>query len=297
MSADSAMLRKLFVMLVLGSFVVALQSSAQEPDALKTANFWLNQAVEYSDQSDALDPDGNVLHQLVYVQARAGDLDGAAKSATKITKAQLRVYGHCFVAKQHDEQGDEAACKSQLDQARTVALEADQKASSVFVNSKIIEAYFEFGYATDAEAFVAALREEHQRRIGYRYVATALAKRGQLEKAYEILAQRLPGKSKDATLKQMADACARELRLREFRDIAGRMSNDAYRDLTTVNMVNALSQANRLNEAQEFLATISDTDKKAQASALLSGNSPEGVNTAELTDRIKQAPTAMKNWR
>jgi hypothetical protein len=289
MSVDSAMLRNLFVILGLGGFVVGMRASAEEPDALKTTTFWLNQAVKYCDQSDDLDPDGNVLHQLVYVQARAGDLDGAAKTATKITKAQLRVYGHCFVAKQHDEQGDQAACKSQLDQARTVALEADQKASSVFVNSKIIEAYFDFGYATDAEAFVAALREEHQRRIGYQYVARELAKRGQLDKAYEILAQRLPGRSKDSTLKQMADACARELRLRDFRDIAGRMTSDVHRDLATLNLVNALNRANRLDEAREFVATITDKEKKAQAAAQLSGNTPESESTEEITERIEQA--------
>ena len=278
--------------LVLLSVVpVGQRALAAEPDDPQSASFWLDAAARYADQTNMLDPDGRVQHQLVYVLARAGDLPRASVTATKVTNPQLRVYAHTFVAAQYHQRGDNDASKKQLDSARDVALQADREKSSVFINSKIIQAYFEADCATDAEAYVAALREEHQRRIGYQYVAAELAKRGQLDKAFEIVSGQLPANWQDTTLLQMANACATELRLEEFRELVKRLTSAEHRDQAYTHIVGALLRAQRQMEAKEFAARISNADTKAQASAMLADNVTEQDSVESLQAQVGQANT------
>ncbi len=264
-------------------------SLAADPDDPQSASYWLAAAARYADQSSTLDPEGRVQYELVYVLARGGDLPKASVTATKVTKPQLHVYARTFIAARYRQRGDNDASKKQLDLARDVALQADREKSSVFVNSKIIQAYFEAGFAADAEAYVAALREEHQRRIGYQYVAAELAKLGQLDEAYEIVARRLPGNWQDATLLQMANACATQLHLDEFRKIVKRLASAEYRDVASMNVVGALLCAQRQHEAEEFASDIADADRKAQASAMLAGNVAEQESVELLQARADQA--------
>jgi hypothetical protein len=170
-----------------------------------------------------------------------------------------------------------------------VAQEDTRRPTSAFISSKLVEAYFEHGYAEEAEAYVAAIGQQRGRNYGYQNVAAHYARQGQLKRAYDIVAQQLPAPWKEVTLKRMADACARQCRVSEFRDIAARMSNEQYRDQATGNLVDALTQAGRDEEARELAATISDSRRQARAKARISGGLAGAADRAQLSQRIREA--------
>jgi hypothetical protein len=277
--------------LPLAIFVVCLSApaNAREPDECQTAAFWLKQAAHYAELSGELDPEGHVLHELVYAQARAGELAKAAETASKITNVQLRVYGHCFVAKQYEEHGDTRACKSQLDEARQAAQKDTRKATSAFVTSRVVRAYFDHGYPADAESYVATIRDDYARRIAYRNVAAQYAQKGQMKRAFEIVAQQLTGNWQESALKQMADACTSARRLNDFRDVIARMNNQQYIDHCTATLVRELAGINRFEEAREFAAAMTAGPQRAQVELMIDANQPDVATVQGITERLKQA--------
>ena len=101
---------------ILGFSISTVQASEPtptvQPEQLTSAAWWRERAVHYADAISDADARSRAHYELANVRARAGDLAGAAKSATQIKNPQLRIFAHCFVAKQYKQKGDDGACRS-----------------------------------------------------------------------------------------------------------------------------------------------------------------------------------------
>jgi hypothetical protein len=238
--------------------ISAVQASEPTPTAgpgqLASAAWWRERAVHYADAISDADARSQAHYELANVRARAGDLAGAAKSATQVKNPQLRIFAHCFVAKQYKQKGDDGACRSELQRARAVATAPE---NVVRFCSEMIEAYMEMGYPADAVSLAAEIPADFQRNCAFDQVAGLLAKRGDMAMAYDVVKQHVPPSWEEAALSTMANACAQELRVGEARKLAARLTDTKYRDNAYVDLVDALVRAGRHEEAGKIADCIS----------------------------------------
>lgn len=278
-------------LLVIGLLLSALEASepvsTPTPAQLKSHDWWRQLAVHYADEIADVDARGQADYELAYVRAGAGDLDGARVSAARINNPQLRVHAHCFVAKQYKQKGDDDACRAELRQARQVALGTKTGQA----HSHVIRAYLKMGYAAEARSFAAEFPEDRQRKYGFQQIAAALAGRGDLDQAYDVLKSKIPPNWREGTLSMMANACARERRVKEVEQLAGQLTNTKYRDNAYVNLVEALVRADRHVEAAEFTDRISDPVRRAAARATITRRSVKDESAKALRSRIAKAET------
>jgi hypothetical protein len=259
-----------------------------EPKQLASAAWWRERAVHDADAITDADARSQAHYELAYVRARAGDLAGAAKSATQVKNPQLRIFAHCFVAKQYKQQGDDGACRSELQRARAVALPPE---NILRFCPEMIEAYMEMGYPADAVSLAAEIPAEFQRNCAFEQVAGLLAKRGDMAMAYDVVKQHIPPSWEEAALSTMANACAQELRVGEARKLAARLTDTKYRDNAYVDVVDALVRADRHEEAGKIADHISDAARKAAAQATIAHASLKNQSIESLQAQIEKATT------
>jgi len=89
----------------------------------------------------------------------------------------------------------------------------------------------------------------------------------------------------------MANACAREVRVEEVCELAGRLTNPVSRDNAYVNLVEALVSAGRLSDAAEFADRVSDPVRKAAMHASITAKVVKGQSVETLESRIEDATT------
>jgi len=258
------------------------------PEQLASAAWWRERAVHYADAITDADARSQAHYELVYVRARAGDLGGAAKSATQVKKPNLQIYAYCFVAKQYKQKGDDGACRSELQRARAVALAPE---NILRFCSGVIEAYMELGYPADAVSLAAEIPADFQRNGAFEQVAGLLAKQGNMAMAYDVVKQHIPPSWEEAALSTMANACAQELRVGEAQKLAARLTDTKYRDDAYVVLVDALVMAGRREEAGKIADRISDSARKADAKATITAASAKNQGIESLQARIEKATT------
>ncbi len=253
--------------LVPGLFMLIVTAQASETmpavtsQQLKSADWWRTMAVRYADQIADAETRAETHYQLVYVRARTGDLDGARVSATQVKNPQLRVYAHCFLAKQYKKMGNEKACRSELQQARQGATGS----RSNFVLSGVIRPSVELGYPAEALSFAAEIPGQSQQRCAFREIAAILAEQGKLHEAHDVVKQHLPPTWSESAVSMMANACASKLHIEDTQKLIGQLTNDNYRDRAYTNLTDALVRAGRHGEAAQFADRISDPAKGGRA--------------------------------
>ncbi len=234
-------------------------TSTPRPEQLKSAAWWREQAVRYTDEIADADARGRAHYALAYSLAGGGDLDAARASAGKINNPQLRVYAHCFVAKTYKQKGDDNACLSELQEARKVALEW----ANISGDSAVIHAYVDMGYLAEAVAFATEIpADSPNRTYSLQNTAAALAEKGHLDMALDLVEHRIPPIGREGALSQMANACAGKLRLQDVEKLTAQMTNVEFQNRAYVHLVEALVQADRLAEAASFADRISDPARK-----------------------------------
>lgn len=275
-----------------GSPLLTSLAQASEPggpsERLDAPAWWRDLAVRYADEIADADMRSQANYDLAHVRARTGDFAGAGKSASEIKNPQLRIYAHCFIAKLYKQKGNDEGCRSELQNARETALAS---ATNGFNTSAVIGQYVEMGWPADAEALAAELPDAAQRNSAFQIVAGQLAKQGNLPMAYDVVYQRLPPAWRESVLSGMADACAREARVHDTLEIVFQLTNTVSQDKAYFNLVNALVNAHRNDEAKNIADRISDTTRQAAAHAKIAADTARNEGVEVLKARVEKVTT------
>lgn len=254
---------------------------------LKAAAWWRQQAVHYAGDIADAEAKGKAHSDLVYVLARAGDLDATRTSIESITNPQLRIYALCFLAKQYHQKGDDAACQTELQQAGKESLAWD----SNFGHSHVIDTYMELGKPEDATALAAAISLEFHRIVAFQDIAAKLAGQGNLAMAEEIVKRRLPPSCEESAWSGIANACADALRIDDAQTLAARLTDKKLQDRAFMHLVQALVKADRGDEARPFADRISEERLQATALGMIAAPSANKQSAQVLQSRIEKAAT------
>jgi lipopolysaccharide biosynthesis regulator YciM len=277
--------------LVPGFFFLIVTAEATEPTPvatpaqLKSADWWREQAVRYADQIADDEARGQTHYELVYVRARTGDLDGASVSARNVKNSQLRVYAHCFLAKQYKKKGNEKACRSELQQARQVAPESQ----NISVHAGVIRPYLELGYPADALSLAAEIADQQQQRWAYQQIAEILAEQGKLGEAQAVVEQHLPPIWHESAVSMMASACASKMHVDDTQKLVAQLTAEKDRDKAYTNLTDALVRAGHDADAGLFADRISDPARKAAALARIAAQSAKNQSLGTIQVRIAKA--------
>jgi hypothetical protein len=251
-------------------------TSAKQSSPVRSAAWWRDAAARYADKIADADSRGRARQQLTYIQVRTGDVENARATAAKIGNPQLRIYSHCFVARDCKRRGDVKTCRSELQQARDVAL---QSGKHWF---ELSDAYVEFGWPEDAIAYAAAYSDAWQRNNAFQHVVATLAKHGKLEMACDVIEQHVPPAWKEADLLAAADACAASMKIEDAGKLIEKLTNAKYRDQAYTNLADALLRANRCKEATICIDRISNPTARAAVNARFTAADIQGRSVESL---------------
>src|SRR5690348_13533655 len=99
-------------------FMVVVACAAEPADEdVKSAEWWREQMTRYAQSVKDPAARSELAYAMVYIYARAGDLDAALKSAAEVKKPQLGVYVYCAIAKRQKERGDKTGREKSLSEA------------------------------------------------------------------------------------------------------------------------------------------------------------------------------------
>lgn len=260
---------------------------ADSPQQLKSAAWWRQQAVHYAGDIADAKARGKAHADLVYVLARAGDLDATRTSIASISDPQQRIYALCFLAKQYHQKGDDSACQAEMQQAGRESLAWD----SNFGHSHVIQTYMALGKPEDAIALAAGVSLEFWRNAAFQDIAGKLAGQGKLAMAEDIVKRRLPPTWEEAGWSGMANACADALRIDDAQTLAARLTDKKLRDRAFIHLVETLVKADRADEARPFADRISEERLQATALGMIAAPSVNKQSVEVLQLRIEKAAT------
>ena len=247
------------IILLIGSFMLISTAQAADPppvaqpEQLKSAVWWRQQAVHYAEGITDADAKGRASYDLVYVQGFAGDFEGARASIVPINNPQLKIYAHAFIAKRLKAKGDGDASQSELRQAGEITLLPGNTS-----HFDVIRRYLDQGQTDDAISLAEKIPHVFHRNSAFQDIAAKLAKQGKLEMAREIVIKHLPPSWEESGWSVMANACADELRIDEARELAAKLTDKKLQDRAYDHLVKALIKADRIEEASQFTERISD---------------------------------------
>jgi hypothetical protein len=144
------------------------------------------------------------------------------------------------------------------------------------------------GYPAEAVAFASGI-PAISGSYGLREAAAAIAKKGDLDTALDLVEHRLPPSAKEGALSGMANACASELRVEDVEKLVPRMTSPEFQDRAYVHLVQALVAASRLAEAARFADRISDSARKAAAHAQITAQVAKNESVEALRTRVEKA--------
>jgi len=220
---------------------------------------------------------------LTYIQVQTGDIENARTTAAKIENTQLRVYSHCYIAKDCRRSGDIETCRAELQQARDAAVKSGQHWAA------IVEAYVEFGWPDDAIAYAAAYSDAWQRENAFQWVVATLAKHGKLEMAYDVIERHASPNWKEVNLLAAATACASNGKFEETGELIRKLTNVEYRDKAYVNLADALLRANRREEARTCIDGISTPKARAAVNARFMAADSRSQSVESLRAKAEEA--------
>lgn len=268
-----------------------MDEPAASPEELRSPGWWLKSAAQYADAVEGAEAKNDVYWQLSSAQARAGDLEAAATSASRVAAPYRCVMAYTFVADRYHKQGDDERCRAMLEKAREVATATKEARTNNFIYAHLIRAYVELGMVDEAKSLVQQLPPWWHRYLGSQDLAADLAKQGDLKQAMEIAQQQESDKLKQSAMAAVAFACAHAARVEDVQTVAGKLSDAKDRDRAFRTLAEALAKAGRLDEAQQAAGQITSPESKAEAEAAVLTQWAEGQQPAAIAARIGQVST------
>jgi tetratricopeptide (TPR) repeat protein len=261
------------------------------PDQLGSFEWWVGSAQHCAEAVQDADVRSDLYYGLAYVQLHAGELASASATAAQVTNPQKSVYIHTALAERYHQRGDDEACREELQTARDVVLATEKNRTGNFLYSHLIQAYVELGMPEEAKSLADSLPPWFDRDLGLRYVASGLAKRGQLEAALAVAKNDVSAKSREAALAEVAVACAGEARIEDTQAVVQELQEAEQRDRVYATLVKALAKAGRLSEAQAAVAQIVSPEKKADAESAVLFQWADKQDPETIEARLKEVST------
>ncbi|MBN1910804.1 MAG: hypothetical protein JW818_13750 [Pirellulales bacterium] len=278
------------LLLSAGAALGAEPVPAVGPEQLQSAAWWRGQAVEHAQKIADADARGRTHYNLVYCLARAGDFKTARSATGPINDPQLRIYALDFLANELRKNGDKKAGQAELRQAAEVALGWD----SNFGYSHVIRTYLDWGQPDEAIALAERLPKVFYRNNAFQDIAAALAGQGKLDRAHDVVKNRLPPQWEETSWLMMAEACTDKLRIDDASALASRLTKKEYQDRVYNRLVQALVKDGKAAEAGAFADRISDPVLRATAKGIIATKLAEKLDVKTLRARLDQAATREK---
>ena len=279
-----------FHTIVLPTVLVLLVSNAVDTVSLRatagdSAAEWRALASGFIDQIDEDDARDRALYELNQVRVLAGELHKASKNAPRIENSHLRCLNHFLIAKYFELAGDHTAALAELQRARRVAV-------SRGFTFQMVDAYLDIAKSPDlARAYVAEVKASDQN-YGWQFLAKALAQRGYVDLAFEIVRNKVQASSQQRALASMGAAAATGAHIDHAERIAEQVTDAQDRDRIWISLIRALKQRSRGHEAEPFVARITDPSVRVSAETILGrvdGRAVDEVTNASLREQIAKA--------
>lgn len=271
-----------------GVFVLlSLSTLAQNAAAQGQNDFdkqWRQRTTEFINKIEDEKVLGRALYEFNPVRLRIGDVDGASADVARIANPQLQGYARYQVARFRKGNGDFEGAVAEVAAARTCALEQGYAYPHVDACLDIAESLEMAKEYVDSVEYRSSVYAQSS-------FAGALARRGFLQDALKV-ADRQADKYRPYTLRTIAAERAKRADILNTEQLLQRITEDKSKDGVYVDLIRALSQRGRPEDAKRFVDQIKDPAVRHNAERMtgtIGGHPANEISIGELRNQIAAA--------